>query len=141
GGKGWFVAYAPRWVYKDSFRIGYDLWASDYRGSGAPRPFKQQYKGVPASSWRPYSGRKPRVLQFASDATIGRQKTCDANRLDGDLRALIALTKGKPAERQARSGKPAAQQTTRVATADAQPAPRAAASGYPHRRCRRGGPT
>ena len=92
GGKGYFIAYAPRWVYRDSFKIGYDLWASDYRGSGAPRPFKEQYKGVPASSWRPYSGRKPRILQFASDATIGTQKTCDANRFDGDLNALIKLT-------------------------------------------------
>ena len=92
GGKGYFIAYAPRWVYGDSFKIGYDLWASDYRGSGAPRPFKQQYKGVPASSWRPYSGRKPRVLQFASDARIGTQNTCDANRFDGDLNALIKLT-------------------------------------------------
>src|SRR5690606_12662080 len=148
GGKGWFVAYAPRWVYQDSFRIGYDLWASDYRGSGAPRPFKQQYKGVPASSWRPYSGRKPRVLQFASDATIGRQKTCDANRFDGDLKALIALTKEKAAVRQAKSGKPAETETqarsrkaadrqgTRVATAEAEPMMRAAASGYPHRPCR-----
>ena len=92
GGKGYFVAYAPRWVYGDSFKIGYDLWASDYRGSGAPRPFKEQYKGVPASSWKPYSGRKPRVLQFASDARIGTQHTCDANRFDGDLNALIKLT-------------------------------------------------
>jgi GH25 family lysozyme M1 (1,4-beta-N-acetylmuramidase) len=93
GGKGYFIAYAPHWVYGDSFRIGYDLWASDYRGSGAPRPFKEQYKGVPASSWRPYSGRKPRILQFASDARIGTQKTCDANRFDGDLKTLIQLTR------------------------------------------------
>jgi hypothetical protein len=92
GGKGYFIAYAPRWLYKDSFNIGYDLWASDYSGSGAPRPFKEQYKGVPASSWQPYSGRKPRILQFASDATIGTQKICDANRFDGDLNALIKLT-------------------------------------------------
>jgi len=131
GGKGWFVAYAPRWLYKDSFRIGYDLWASDYRGSGAPRPFKQQYRGVPASSWQPYSGRKPRVLQFASDATIGRQKTCDANRFDGDLKTLIALTRSKPA----------AQHVTRVDTAEARPVQRVAAAGYPHRPCRPGGPT
>ena len=66
GGKGYFIAYAPRWVYGDRFAIGYDLWASNYNGSGAPRNFKQQYKGVPASSWRAYSGRKPRILQFAS---------------------------------------------------------------------------
>ncbi|MGH8666974.1 MAG: GH25 family lysozyme, partial [Burkholderiales bacterium] len=135
GGRGWFVAYAPRWVYKDSFRIGYDLWASDYRGSGAPRPFKQQYQGVPASSWQPYSGRKPRVLQFASDATIGKQRTCDANRFDGNLKALIALTKGKPAARHATRA------DTGVDSADAQPVQRVAAAGYPHRPCRPGGPT
>jgi hypothetical protein len=92
GGKGYFIAYAPRWLYGDRFRIGYDLWASDYRGSGKPRNFKEQYKGVPASSWQAYSGRKPRILQFASDARIGTQPTCDANRFNGDLEELIELT-------------------------------------------------
>ena len=126
GGKGWFVAYAPRWLYHDRFRIGCDLWASDYGGSGAPRPFKQQYKGVPASSWQAYSGRKPRVLQFASDAVIGTQHTCDANRFDGNLEALVALTRHRPAQ-------------IRV-TAARQSVLRAAAAGYPHRSCRPGGP-
>ena len=92
GGHGYFIAYAPRWAYGDTFKIGLDLWASDYSGSGAPRPFTEQYKGVPQKSWRPYSGRRPRILQFASDATIGRQKTCDANRFNGSLQQLIALT-------------------------------------------------
>jgi hypothetical protein len=92
GGKGYFIAYAPRWVYGDRFRIGYDLLASNYNGSGPPGNFKEQYKGVPASSWRAYSGRKPRILQFASDARIGTQSTCDANRFNGDLNTLIRLT-------------------------------------------------
>ncbi len=131
GGRGWFVAYAPRWLYRDSFDIGYDLWASDYRGSGAPRPFKQQYQGVPASSWQPYSGRKPRVLQFASDATIGRQRTCDANRFDGNLKALLALTRGRSAPAGLVVADTAAVRTEQ----------RAAAAGYPHRPCRPGGPT
>ena len=102
GGRGYFIAYAPRWAYGDTFTIGFDLWASDYSGSGAPRPFKEQYKGVPQKSWRPYSGRRPRILQFASDATIGRQKTCDANRFDGSLQQLIALTGRKAAPRRVR---------------------------------------
>jgi Glycosyl hydrolases family 25 len=93
GGRGYFIAYAPRWLYGDTFRIGCDLWASNYTGSGAPRNFKEQYKGVPQTSWRPYSGRKPRILQFASDATIGRQRVCDANRFDRSLNELIALTR------------------------------------------------
>jgi GH25 family lysozyme M1 (1,4-beta-N-acetylmuramidase) len=104
GGRGYFIAYAPRWAYGDTFTIGFDLWASDYSGSGAPRPFKEQYKGVPQKSWRPYSGRRPRILQFASDATIGRQKTCDANRFNGSLQELIALTGRKAAPRRVRPG-------------------------------------
>jgi hypothetical protein len=103
GGRGYFIAYAPRWLYGDGFRIGYDLWASNYNGSGAPRNFKEQYKGVPQTSWRPYSGRKPRILQFASDATIGRQRVCDANRFAGSLNELIALTR-KSAPRAAAEG-------------------------------------
>jgi hypothetical protein len=107
GGRGYFIAYAPRWAYGDTFKIGFDLWASDYTGSGAARPFKEQYKGVPQKSWRPYSGRKPRILQFASDATIGRQKTCDANRFNGTLQELVALTGRKTAPRRPRPNLPA----------------------------------
>ncbi len=99
GQKGYFIAYAPEWQYHDSFNIGYDLWASNYTGSGAPRPFKEQYKGVPQSSWDAYSGRKPRILQFASDAKIGRQNTCDANRFYGDLNTLIKLTGSSSGQR------------------------------------------
>jgi len=99
GNKGYFIAYAPEWHYKDTFKIGYDLWASNYTGSGQPRNFKEQYKGVPQSSWHAYSGRKPRILQFASDATIGTQKICDANRFDGTLAELIQLTGHKGAGR------------------------------------------
>ncbi|MFE9960575.1 GH25 family lysozyme [Micromonospora sp. NPDC005299] len=93
GGKGYFIAYAPRWLYGDSLKpFPYDLWASDYTGSGAPRPFKEQYQGVPAASWQAFSGRKPTILQFASDAVTGTQPTTDANRFAGSLADLINLT-------------------------------------------------
>lgn len=57
------------------------------------RPFTQQYRGVTdrAHGWATMSGRKPRSLQFASDAVIGRQRNCDVNKFDGDLHALIRL--------------------------------------------------
>ena len=161
GGKGYFIAYAPRWVYEDTFKIGYDLWASDYTGSGAPRPFKQQYKGVPASSWRPYSGRKPRILQFASDAMIGAQKTCDANRFDGDLNELIRLTGHRPRagisatrsvlepEHESLVADEAVADTSETCAAPDTDENRAVdsfardieARGYPHQPCRPGGPT
>jgi GH25 family lysozyme M1 (1,4-beta-N-acetylmuramidase) len=98
GGRGYFIAYAPKWVYGDRFNVGYDLWASNYTGSGGPRNFKEQYQGVTdnQAGWQPYSGRKPRILQFSSDAVIGTQKTCDANKLDGDLYALVQLTGQSP---------------------------------------------
>ncbi|MFG2053166.1 GH25 family lysozyme [Micromonospora sp. NPDC048930] len=101
-GKGYFIAYAPRWLYGDSLKpFPYDLWASDYTGSGAPRPFKEQYKGVPAASWQAYSGRKPTILQFASDAVTGTQPTTDANRFAGSLADLINLTGSHDASRPA----------------------------------------
>lgn len=94
--KGWFVAYAPRHTYRDTIAIGYDLWASDYRGSGAARPFKTQYRDVAARGstnrgWQPYGGRKPKILQFASDAVVGRQRTCCADRFAGTLADLLKL--------------------------------------------------
>ncbi|MGH3645877.1 MAG: GH25 family lysozyme [Micromonosporaceae bacterium] len=99
GGKGWYVVYAPRHTYQDKMKIGFDLWASDYRGSGAPRPFPTQYKGVRApgsrnQGWEPYGGRKPRILQFASDGVVGRQSTCCVDRFDGTLADLVKLTGG-----------------------------------------------
>jgi hypothetical protein len=32
---GYVVVYAPRWLYGDELGTGYDLWNSDYTGSGA----------------------------------------------------------------------------------------------------------
>lgn len=92
------IVYAPRWLYGDTLGAGYDLWNSDYTGSGAARPFKRQYRGVSdqAHGWDLMSGRKPRILQFASDAVVGRQHTCDVNKFDGDLPTLIRLCGSDP---------------------------------------------
>ncbi|GAA4476306.1 hypothetical protein GCM10023094_15860 [Rhodococcus olei] len=98
GATGYVVVYAPRWLYRDSLTGNYDIWNSDYNGSGAARPFRDQYQGVTdvARGWDLMSGRKPRILQFASDATIGRQRTCDVDKFDGDLFALIRLCGREP---------------------------------------------
>ena len=99
GTTAYVIVYAPRWLYGDTLRAGYDLWNSDYTGSGAPRPFAEQYRGVSdrAYGWKPMSGRKPRILQFASDAVVGSQRTCDVNKFDGDLHELIRLCGRDPA--------------------------------------------
>lgn len=57
---GYVIVYAPRWLYGDSLGTGYDLWNSDYTGSGAPRPFTDQYRGVTDRSrgWAVMSGRR-----------------------------------------------------------------------------------
>ncbi len=93
GGRGYLIGYVPRWLYGNSFDpFPYDIWASDYTGSGASRPFHEQYQGIPSASWNAYSGRQPRILQFASDAVTGIQpKTC-ADRFGGSLSELVSLT-------------------------------------------------
>ncbi len=94
GTAGYVIVYAPRWAYKDApLDPSYDIWNSDYNGSGSPRPFAEQYKGVTdfQVGWNLMSGRKPRILQFSSDGKVGRQQTCDVNKFDGDLHALIRL--------------------------------------------------
>ncbi|MBB5869150.1 GH25 family lysozyme M1 (1,4-beta-N-acetylmuramidase) [Allocatelliglobosispora scoriae] len=83
------VIYAPRWAYADAIPGDRPLWNSDYRGSGAPGPFREQWARVEASDtndgFAPMSGRVPRILQYASDATIGGQQICDANVFRGSL--------------------------------------------------------
>lgn len=78
---------------------GYDLWNSDHSGSGAARPFKKQYRGMSDGSHGSglMSGRKPTILQFASDGVVGRQHTCDVDKFDGDLHTLIRLCGRDPA--------------------------------------------
>jgi Glycosyl hydrolases family 25 len=91
------ILYAPRWAYTDSVGGSAPLWASDYRGSGSPANFKTQWARTAEMKhpgWNKYSGRKPVILQYSSDARIGGQHTCDANVYDGseaDFRSLITL--------------------------------------------------
>ncbi len=88
---GYVIAYAPKWLYDNELTGNYDIWNSNYTGSGAPRPFKDQYQGVTdfQAGWKPMSGRKPTILQFASDAVVGTQHTCCVDKFDGDLHQLI----------------------------------------------------
>lgn len=99
GNKGWVVAYAPRWLYRDTLVGDYDIWASNYSGSGAARPFKQQYQGVTdlQAGWNPVAGRKPKILQFASDGQVGTQHTCCVDKYDGDLYDLMRRCAREPA--------------------------------------------
>jgi hypothetical protein len=90
------VLYASHGQYGERLSGSRPLWNADYRSSGAARPFKAQWADVQRSHtrttgkpWRGasgenfgfhrYSGRVPSILQFASDAVIGGQHTCDAN--------------------------------------------------------------
>lgn len=90
-GRGWYPGYLPRHTYGDTIPAGLDIWESDYRGSGSPRPFRQQYAGVTGQNWAPRAGRKPKALQFAEDATIGTQPRCDISLIDSDLHGVIRL--------------------------------------------------
>jgi hypothetical protein len=42
------------------------------------------------AGWNPVAGRKPKILQFASDAQVGTQHTCCVDKYDGDLYDLIS---------------------------------------------------
>jgi GH25 family lysozyme M1 (1,4-beta-N-acetylmuramidase) len=98
GNTGYVIGYTPKWLYRDTLTGGYDIWASNYTGSGAARPFKDQYQGVTdfQAGWKPMSGRKPRILQFASDGQVGTQHTCCVDKFDGDLYDLIRLCGREP---------------------------------------------
>lgn len=98
GHQGYVIAYTPFWLYKNTLSGDYDIWNSNYNGSGAPRPFKEQYQGVGdhQAGWNAMSGRKPTILQFASDGTVGTQRTCCVDKFDGDLHTLIRLCGREP---------------------------------------------
>ncbi|BCJ41093.1 hypothetical protein GCM10010168_46090 [Actinoplanes ianthinogenes] len=87
--------YAPKWAYGDSIPGTDPLWASDYRGSGAPAHWRTEWQRTQQGKhpgWGAYSGRTPAILQFSSDAVIGGQHTCDGNAFRGseaDLATLI----------------------------------------------------
>ncbi|QVI18775.1 hypothetical protein KHQ06_19790 [Nocardia tengchongensis] len=91
GAPGYVIGYTPYWMYGDTLTGDYDIWASNYNGSGPPRPFRDQYQGVGdhAVGWNVMSGRKPSILQFASDGVVGDQETCCVDKFDGDLYDLI----------------------------------------------------
>ena len=93
GNVGYVIAYAPFSKYGDSLPPGFDIWNANYNGSGAARPFRQQYEGVAdtAPAWNVRSGRKPRILQFADDGYVGPQSRCDVNKFDGTLHDLVRL--------------------------------------------------
>jgi GH25 family lysozyme M1 (1,4-beta-N-acetylmuramidase) len=104
------ILYASHGQYGDHLIGTRPLWNADYRASGQPRPFRTQWADVANSHHRTagrpwqgnsgenygfhkYSGRVPVILQFASDAVIGGQHTCDANVFLGteaDFARLIA---------------------------------------------------
>lgn len=91
------VVYGPRWVYEDRLKgIPYRLWASSYvHGAGR---FAGLYPGDGSSVWGAYSGQTPLILQFSSSATIGAQRTCDANAIrvpnEAALQALFVPSRG-----------------------------------------------
>jgi hypothetical protein len=89
------VLYAPRWAYGDGIPGDRPLWNSDYRGSGDPAHFRQQWERVRAAAanrgFDPMSGRVPHILQYASDAVIGGQHTCDANVFRGTVDDFAAM--------------------------------------------------
>lgn len=97
-GHGYFTVYAPKWLYGDTLRgLKYDLWASNYTGSGTPANYKTQWVQVEGSSnpkFAAYSGKEPLILQYSSDATIGTQRICDANKFRGTFQELLALAGG-----------------------------------------------
>lgn len=83
------IGYLPDWVYGDISAFRYPLWSSKYvTGTGH---YRTLYPGDSSSRWAAYGGRKPSILQYSSSATIGGQKTCDANAYRGTLAELTAL--------------------------------------------------
>lgn len=98
------ILYASRGQYGDSIPGTRPLWNADYRGSGDPGHWWDQWqrrKGFAGEGWGPYSGRAPRIVQFASDCTIGGQPTCDVNAFRGteaDFHAMLATIPTPPEE-------------------------------------------
>lgn len=88
---GYLVGYLPDEFYKSSGDLGVDLWLPDYHTNGSS--YRDLYPGDDDLSWNTVSaGRKPRILQYASDARIGSQPSCDANAFNGTIEELTALT-------------------------------------------------
>lgn len=83
------VGYLPRHHYGPSPDVGHDIWNASYHTSG--HSLADLYPGDGDTDWAPYvgSGRSPLVLQFASDAHIGSQPSCDANAVKLSEQQLI----------------------------------------------------
>jgi hypothetical protein len=88
------VLYAPKWAYGDTIGGSAPLWASAY-GSNPAGPYRNAYPGDASPSWGAYSGRTPAILQFGSQATIGRQPICDINAFRGTVADFAQLIGGE----------------------------------------------
>jgi GH25 family lysozyme M1 (1,4-beta-N-acetylmuramidase) len=88
------ILYAPKWAYGDSIGGSAPLWASAY-GANPAGPYRNAYPGDASPSWGAYSGRTPAILQFGSQATIGRQPTCDINAFRGTVADFAQLIGGE----------------------------------------------
>jgi hypothetical protein len=83
------IGYLPDWVYGDISGFRYPLWSSKYvTGTGG---YRALYPGDSARQWAAYGGKSPSILQYTSSATIGGQKTCDANAFRGTPAQLTDL--------------------------------------------------
>ncbi|WP_412539201.1 hypothetical protein R8Z50_25575 [Longispora sp. K20-0274] len=93
---GYKIWYAPRRLYDDAPDIGFDIWTPDYHTNG--RGYRELYPGDDDFAWGAYSGsgRAPRIFQYASDALMGDDPQCDANKFRGSLDDLLALTGRRP---------------------------------------------
>jgi GH25 family lysozyme M1 (1,4-beta-N-acetylmuramidase) len=91
------VIYASKGQYGDSLAgTSHDLWNANY-GSNPAVDFRTAYPGNDSPRWAAYSGRVPKLLQYGSNTTIGRQHGCDANAFRGtveDLKRWISPTEG-----------------------------------------------
>jgi hypothetical protein len=88
------LLYAPEWAYGDTIGGSAPLWASSY-GVNPKLPYRAAYPGDTSLRWGSYSGRTPVILQFGSQATIGRQPGCDINAFRGTSADFAQLIRGE----------------------------------------------
>ena len=70
------------------------LWNANYgtTGNGPSKPFKSLYPGPNDDGWDVYSGQKPKLLQYTSNALIAGLTTSDASAFEGtvdDMKNMI----------------------------------------------------
>jgi hypothetical protein len=88
------LLYAPQWAYGNTVGGSAPLWASGY-GANPTGPYRAAYPGDSSPRWGSYSGRVPVILQFGSQATIGRQPGCDINAFRGASADFAQLIRGE----------------------------------------------